>query len=72
MDFSFLKDEYKQPQLKAKGEVLPENLTISREVSHGNDTYKTPPGSEADIEDLQEDEARASLLSGRADANNTK
>eukprot|EP00544_Gedaniella_sp_CCMP2646_P013557 CAMPEP_0202490390 /NCGR_PEP_ID=MMETSP1361-20130828/7807_1 /ASSEMBLY_ACC=CAM_ASM_000849 /TAXON_ID=210615 /ORGANISM="Staurosira complex sp., Strain CCMP2646" /LENGTH=954 /DNA_ID=CAMNT_0049120269 /DNA_START=50 /DNA_END=2914 /DNA_ORIENTATION=- len=72
MDFSFLKDEYKQPQLKAKGEVLPENLTISREVAHGNDTYKTPPGSEADIEDLQEDEARASLLSGRADANNTK
>lgn len=62
MDYSFLIDEYKQPQLKAKEEVLPDNLSVSREVAHGNDTYGTPPGSEADIEDLNEDEARASLL----------
>lgn len=64
MDYSFLKDEYKQPQLKAKREILPDNLTISREVAHANDAYKTPPGSEADIEDLKEDETRKSLLSG--------
>lgn len=68
MDYAFLKDEYKQPQLKAKEEVLPDNLTISREVAHGNDAYKTPPGSEADIEDLNEDETRTSLLAGGVSA----
>lgn len=62
MDYSFLVDQFKQPQLKAKEDVLPDNLSLSREVEHGNDTYGTPPGSEADIQDLEEDETRASLL----------
>jgi hypothetical protein len=64
MDYSFLIDEYKQPQLKAKEEVLPDNLSVAREVEHGNDTYGTPPGSEADLEDFNGDETRSSLIQG--------
>ena len=64
MDYSFLIDEYKQPQLKAKDEVLPDNLSLSREVEHGNDEYRTPPGSVGDVEELNEDEMKSSLLDG--------
>lgn len=63
MDYGFLKDQYLQPQLKAKDEVLPDNLSLALEVEHGNDTYETPPGSEADIEDIEE---RSSLVPSEA------
>lgn len=67
MDFSFLIDAYKQPALKAEAEVLPDNLSVSREVEHGNDAYGTPPGSIGDLEELEElddESGRSSLLAG--------
>jgi hypothetical protein len=56
-DFSFLIEEYKQEALKAKAEVLPENLSVQREIEFGNTRYVTPPGSEADIEEIQDSDA---------------
>jgi hypothetical protein len=56
-DFSFLIDEFKQNALKAKAEVLPENLSAQREIEFGNDRYATPPGSEADIEEMKDSDA---------------
>jgi hypothetical protein len=53
-NFSLFIDEYKQPALKAKAEVLPENLSVQLEVEYGNTRYGTPPGSQADIDEFKD------------------
>lgn len=48
MNFDFLKDLYVQPEMRDR-ELLPENITVEREIQHGCLEFVTPPGSEAGI-----------------------
>jgi hypothetical protein len=56
-DFSFAIDKYKQGARMARREVLPENLSLQREIEFGNTRYVTPPGSEADIDEIKDSDA---------------
>jgi hypothetical protein len=49
LDLSFVRGKYVQPALQSKEDTFPENYGDSREISHEQIAFMTPPGSETGL-----------------------
>jgi hypothetical protein len=67
-NLEFLKSQYLQPALRAEDEARAENMGVTQEIRHTGVRYITPPGSEAELESIpeedEEQESTSDVISG--------